>query len=723
MFCANCGSEMTDNAKFCPKCGARVGEMHSETQTGADYGSGTAAGDSVLPPKKKKSILLPIAVVLAVLLVVAAAGIGIYDYVRTKEFRQAIAEFEKMPDDYTSLGKFRREYDELLADSRNAASRFRFWEYEDYASAMKAMKNEIDDLNAAVAEYREEYDSILREIEVDGKYLMEDYEEDYLRAKEAFEESLQEFDERACEKDSESFREIRDTIVRGNQEKAREYINNTEEIKSRFIGGSNVHPFEEYRIRELASKIETDKYNMDYAGLHADYVALSDWVEKIDSAASSSEQIAKFVQADVSEKDSVKLYINSYTYDQYDFKLENFIIYEKYNEVWDERKAEEISQIEGMLSMDIVADVSSSMYSEFDDMQRAIEGFVKETHTETALGLSTIGSIYERRQEFTSDKNAIVNAVWNLECDGLTSLYQSLYSSVIYTASAEGARCVVAFTDGMNVPYGVGYDYDAQDVIDVSLYYQVPVYIIGIGSNVDSSALRTVAETTGGAYYANKTVYDLKTVYRDIYEAQGRMYRLLYKTQVPNDTNRDIYVLYADSTKNLGIRMESELNAEALQTAYASAGFNANDLSAYYTSSKYLSSDDLARLGDDLEAVQTVINIYFSKNGYAFGDTENGRKQLNKMINMGVIAQNGTLDGNTVTEILRADPILWQNFSALYNRRYEMIYAVAQDLYRNNPYLSYEELRSQVNQHYGEENQTRFDLVISTAWKNIQAAQ
>jgi hypothetical protein len=200
------------------------------------------------------------------------------------------------------------------------------------------------------------------------------------------------------------------------------------------------------------------------------------------------------------------------------------------------------------------------------------------------------------------------------------------------------------------------------------------------------------------------------------------MYQLSYKTEVPNNINRDIYVLYADNTKNLGIRFEEEINAEALQTAYASAEMNSDNLLSYYTSNKYLSSDDLSRLGDDLEAVQTVINIYYAKNGYAFGDGENGQKQLSKMISLGVITENGTLDGDTVTDILRNNPVLWQNFSALYNYRYEMIYAVALDIYRSNPSITYEQLRSKVNEHYGEENEIRFQPVISQAWKNILAS-
>jgi hypothetical protein len=708
MYCRKCGSTIPDNAKFCTKCGT-MAEAYSEVETPADA------------PAKKKSVFKVFAIVLAVILFAAAFGTGIYAAVKTSEFSEITEEFVKMPESYASLGKFQSEYDELLASSQNAASRFKLWKYDELTENMESLTSNIKSLNEAVAVYRDEYEAVVSDIEENGRYVMDDYSEDYQSAKLALEQSLDEFDENACKKDSESFQKIRDKIVAGNEKQAEEYINRAKDIQN-IYSGYDVHPFEEYMIGELASEVLADSQNKDYIKLAETYGELSNWAEKFSAATASSEQIEKYVQVDVSEKDKVKLYLNAYDYDTYDFKLEDFIIYEKYNEQWDECQAEDISQIEGMLSMDIVADISSSMRYEFYDMQSAIEGFINVTHSDTVLGLSTIGSIYERYQDFTSDKDEVINSLWSLECYGLTSLYQSLYSSVVYTASAEGARCVVAFTDGLNEPYGAGYDYDAQDVIDVSLYYQVPVYIVGIGSSVNSTELRNIAESTGGAYYANMTVYDLQQVYTDIYEAQGRMYQLSYKTEVPNNINRDIYVLYADNTKNLGIRFEEEINAEALQTAYASAEMNSDNLLSYYTSNKYLSSDDLSRLGDDLEAVQTVINIYYAKNGYAFGDGENGQKQLSKMISLGVITENGTLDGDTVTDILRNNPVLWQNFSALYNYRYEMIYAVALDIYRSNPSITYEQLRSKVNEHYGEENEIRFQPVISQAWKNILAS-
>lgn len=720
MFCRNCGCDIAENVKFCPKCGTMVIDSPQVVEEVPQKKKRGKKNKDV--PKKKKSKIVPVIVVLFLLIAAGGLGIGAYGVVKTNEFKEEITKFEEDAKEFASLGKYQGTYDKLLSDVQETSAGYRFWEYEDLTKQMSDLVVEIDSMNAAVETYRQQYTEIVGEIETDSKYIMTDYEEDYQSAKKALEDALAEFDESACKSSIKELTDMRDTIVAGNAQTAKDYLDDVEEIKAVFSNYS-LHPFEEYMLGDLADKIEADKTNLDYIKLQEDYLVFKSWSDKFGAALSSNYQVNSFVQADVSATDEVKIYITPSDYEEYDFKLEDFIVYEKQGEIWQECYATDISQIEGMLTMDIVADISGSMRNDFYDMQCAIEGFVDETHSDTQLGLSTIGSIYERYQGFTTDKTAIKDSVWSLECYGLTSLYQSLYSSVVYTASEEGARCVVAFTDGLNEPYGAGYDYDAQDVIDVSLYYQVPVYIIGIGSHVNSSELRNIAESTGGVYYANMTVDDLQDVYMDIYTAQGRMYELSYKTQVPNDINRDLYVLYADDTLDLSVRIDSEVNAEALTNAYESAGLTGNDLTAFYTGSKYLSSDDLAKLGDSLEAVQTVINIYYAKNGYQFGSGENGQKQLAKMIDMGVITQNGTKGGDEVTEILRSDPVIWQNFSALYNYRYELVYSAALDIYRDNPHISYEELRRQVSEYYGEENEVRYDPVISSAWKNILAGQ
>lgn len=365
------------------------------------------------------------------------------------------------------------------------------------------------------------------------------------------------------------------------------------------------------------------------------------------------------------------------------WNADDFVVYELKDgtDFWQACQLSNIEQINGHMTMDIVADISSSMDDQFVTMKNNVVNFTNSTASDTYLGLSTIGSVYTREQAFTQDKNVIRNSVNSLECYGRTSLYQSLYSSVLYTATASGSRCVVAFTDGKNEPYGTGYDYEIDDVISVSQTYQIPIYVIGIGYYVDSSALREIAEETGGFYKSISSVSDLSSIYQEIYERQQKTYQLTYQSSLPNNTNRQIYVYGGSVNGNVQVRVEQDIEAETLSNAYsASAEGNllANDLAGYYTDEFYLSQIDLRKITDPKE-IQTIINIYFAKNGFEFGNED----VLNEMIRLGVISQNGIRTSGEALNSIMSNPTVYRNFMALYNYRYELFYNIGYDVYFN----------------------------------------
>jgi von Willebrand factor type A domain len=101
-------------------------------------------------------------------------------------------------------------------------------------------------------------------------------------------------------------------------------------------------------------------------------------------------------------------------------------------------------------------------------------------------------------QDWTSDSQALIDAMWNV-CDrGATSLWDALDESVASIPETRtGLRVSVVFTDGL--------DNDSSstlnDVIDSSLKKRVPVFAVGLGM-ADIFALGKLArETNGGLFY------------------------------------------------------------------------------------------------------------------------------------------------------------------------------------------------------------------------------
>ena len=619
------------------------------------------------------------------------------------------------------LGTLQSDYDYALSEFQKALNNCDKESAQSYLDRMRSIRDEAELMNLRIAEWKQKRDQYVQKLNEDD-YSLLTYQSEYDSALTAADNDIARFDEAAAESSVEKLGKTVDKIIDANKDYADYCIRHAGDLNDKVNRSGYYFYVEKLRTASLADELTQTAQLKQYSALEEALNKLDNWVNRIDSIeslknSSRSEVIESWLQADVSENNIVKLYFKASNDSDYRFLVEDFIIYEQDGNVWNECKAMDISQIAGAMSMDIVADVSGSMawYDNFYNMQCAIESFVNQTSSDTFLGLSTIGTIYERRQNMTTDKQSIINSVWGLDCYGLTSLYQSLYSSVVYTAGSKGSRCVVAFTDGINEPYGSGYDFSADDVIRVSQYYQVPVYIIGVGTGVDRNTLQYIAESTGGKYYDSAYASQLGSIYSDIYTQQGKLFQLSYESRIQNDANRNVYVYYADENTTETIRLESTLDAETLQEAYETADLDPNDLTSFYSETRALSTDELLRLGDNLENVQTIINIYFAKFGYKFANQE----ILKKMINMGVITSNGTLSGSAAEEKMKKNALAYQNYSAMFNYRYELIYKAALQIYTNNPSITYDNLRIAVHQYYNEPNQNRYSDATKAAWNAL----
>ena len=274
---------------------------------------------------------------------------------------------------------------------------------------------------------------------------------------------------------------------------------------------------------------------------------------------------------------------------------------------------------------------------------------------------------------------------------------------------------MVAFTDGINEPYDTGYDFKENDVIEVAKRYKIPVYIIALGSQVDSYVLNNIAYSTGGKYFENTSIYDLYNVYEEIYDSQKAIYELTYKSKLSNKKEREVYVNYYDEASGYGSRSEFAIKPDIILNGYSESSIvDSSDLESYYTNKKYLAVEEVARIST-IGELQTVINIYCAKAGFKFkldGDVLVLMKQL------GVIKKNGTKTMAQVTAKLKKDEVLWTNFSTLFNYRYEWLYRVASRLYYNG-YTDFDELNEEVHSELGERT-GRFVDVLKKIYNKLE---
>lgn len=720
-FCQNCGQENEQTAKFCVKCGSKLetSEIAASNENDIVNNSnipmqitGNITGQNIFKRIGKKKLITAACIIAACFIVTAGVAAG-----KTIQFKNYIKEYQQTEKKYSSLGYFKEEYDSNLDEAKDIASHFAFWKMNKQRQQMEGLCNNIDEMEKKIEIYQKDFNNVVTDIEDSGKYFIDDFESSYNDTKDNLKKALEQFDIEGCKDYAYKFDRLRDDIIKNNMELGNTYISNTKDVLDNYSFGS----CELYILNQKYDNIKKFFQEEKYADEKAEYDDFDKIAERINNIQYCNDLVSDYAQADVSEDNVIKLYLQSD--DESLWNKDDIWIYEKENgkDIWNKCEMQSVEKVKdkGGLSIDIVTDVSDSMDDCFSDMQDVVADFVRSTSDNTRLGLSELSSTYTRIDGFTDDKEKIVNDVYNLSCYGLTSLYYTLYSSVLYAAQSKGARCVIAFTDGMNVPYGTGYDYTEYDVIDIAQQYKVPIYLIGVGYNVDSSVLQEIADSTGG-FYDTVDIYssDMSSywgdIYQRIYEEQQNMYQLSYKTTIPNTKDRSIYVNYYDDNLSEGVYIEDEIETSVLNEIYNDNEFDTNNLMSYYTNDRYISDGDMENLS--INDIQTIINIYYAKNGFGFGIQE----RIDEMISIGAMDANGTKDSATVEKIIKNDDVLWKNYCTFYNVRYSKIYSLTYSVYLSDMELSKKEVIERVHDKIGESDYTRYKDIISSALKDVK---
>ncbi len=412
----------------------------------------------------------------------------------------------------------------------------------------------------------------------------------------------------------------------------------------------NVLEPEEYTINNYEEQIKSDildnKYK-DAASIYEKYSAFLDGIR------GSNRYSLEVSQVDVSEYPNVKLYVSikdestGKSIDNLEYK--DFYISEKLEKsTFKETKVEKAVQLdqEENLNIDIVADVSDSMNmitSQGTNMElskRAMVSLVNQIQFNVGdkAGLMSFADGINRNLYFTDDKTALVNKINSLEMGNMTSLYDALYASINQIATSEGAKCVIAFTDGMDNDSQLSY----QAVKDLAQRYKIPVYIIGIGSSFDSSILQDIADSTGGFYRNITDASYMADIYQDIFREQKSQYLIEYKTSESSKESviRNLYLRYMSGS--MMIRNTYSYNPQELLEASEGGAINQGGYIFADSDSRYLTIADLEKL--TTEQLRIARNEIYARCGRQFDDGK-----LQKYFN-GCSWYNGTIAPNDFNE-------------------------------------------------------------------------
>jgi len=286
----------------------------------------------------------------------------------------------------------------------------------------------------------------------------------------------------------------------------------------------------------------------------------------------------------------------------------------------------EVSQVQKAdhVSVDLVLDSSGSMNSsnKMSQAKKAANAFIGEVNLSGGdkIEITSFNDYVYMNSDFTGDASTLATAIGNISPTGDTALYDALYSAIAQTYKADGARCVIAFTDGLENASNYSYN----DVVSAATSTGIPVYIVGIGtgSEYDASTLRALAQACNGEFYAASSSdleTSLKNIYTDLYQQERGYYRFVY-------TSSDATTTTANRTIAVSSSATSRYKYSATRAYVTTASINANFANDYRdvdyiisdSSSRRLGSSDLTGLS--LAQLRIARNEIFARHGRQFKD-------------------------------------------------------------------------------------------------------
>ncbi|MCH8949346.1 MAG: VWA domain-containing protein [Chloroflexi bacterium] len=175
----------------------------------------------------------------------------------------------------------------------------------------------------------------------------------------------------------------------------------------------------------------------------------------------------------------------------------------------------------------LALDVSGSMEGGALDEAKAAAGrFLEDLGPEDSVAVLTFNDTVNVAVPFTQD-HAAATAIAGLNAEGATALYQATAESVRLAASTEHPyRAVILLSDGLDHGSVLSRDEAVATVEALA----APVFVIGLGDEIDGAYLEEVASLSGGRFAATPSPAGLAQLYEEAGELLRGQYILTLDT-------------------------------------------------------------------------------------------------------------------------------------------------------------------------------------------------
>ena len=189
------------------------------------------------------------------------------------------------------------------------------------------------------------------------------------------------------------------------------------------------------------------------------------------------------------------------------------------------------------LSVILTLDSSGSMSRRMAETQAAARQFVDALGDRDSVQLVSFAREIRTLTPMTSTTEPVLQAIDGIVARGDTALYDALYQSIELVAERRGRRAVVLLSDGVDDD-GTGQPLSERtisDVLDRAADAGVPIFVIGLGTEMDEAVLSDIAQTTGAQYLNAPDASELGAVYGQISDQLSGQYAIRYTSNLPAD--------------------------------------------------------------------------------------------------------------------------------------------------------------------------------------------
>jgi VWFA-related protein len=203
------------------------------------------------------------------------------------------------------------------------------------------------------------------------------------------------------------------------------------------------------------------------------------------------------------------------------------------------------------LSVVLTLDTSGSMKKRLADAQSAAKSFLKTLQPQDKAQVIRFARDVKTMQPLSADRVAAEAAIAATTARGDTALFDALYASVESLRDVAGRKAILLLSDGVDDD-GTGKPLSKKTVTDVltlARQVNVPIYAIGLGTELDELALKKVATETGALYLNAVEASELKRLYDSIGKQLAGQYTIGYSSNLPADgTEHRIQLHYGGIT-------------------------------------------------------------------------------------------------------------------------------------------------------------------------------